>query len=102
MTQRLAKTASALLLCLPFFTGTSRADAPMSYLVVTPSQGHSGDTFYISGAGFPPRTHLYIIMACPSLFDNSARVYGNYKVQLDGPTTDNNGQFLAYPFQAVQ
>lgn len=72
-----------------------------SVLILSPQQGHSGDTIYLSGSGLEPRQHLYVMMACPNWYDKSLSTYNNGVIQWNGPTTDAHGQFRAFPFQVL-
>lgn len=93
----------ALILVLGFSGGsppTVQGQNP-SIVVAAPLEGRSGDTIYLSGAGFAPHEHLYIMMACPDWYDRSASQYGNIKLLQNGPMTDAHGRFQWFPFQAL-
>ncbi len=70
---------------------TTSAEEPL-ILIAVPSEGHPGDTIYLSGSGFDPSAKLYITLACPDWYHNP---YGNIEV-LYGARTDEHGRFLAY------
>lgn len=56
-------------------------------LVIAPLQVHPGDTLFLSGSGFAPRSSLHVQMRC-----------GNASVMREarGPVTNANGQFAAF------
>lgn len=70
-------------------------------LVLAPIEGHSGDTVYLSGSGWPPYKRLYLSMACPDWTKRDAFQYQNYKFQPEGPPTNGQGRFRAFPFQIL-
>jgi len=75
---------------------------PPSILLATPSLGHRGDLFRLSGAHLPPLTRLSIMMACPNWFFAARERYGNtWFSGNQGPRTDAAGQFIGYPVRAL-
>jgi len=81
------------------------ADQGVSYLVASPSQGHSGDTFYLSGVNLEPNQQLYILMTCPLWSDPSVAKYHNEVLLAqppNGPMTDAQGDFAGFKVKALQ
>lgn len=77
-----------------FLWPQGRAQASdITILLAWPTEGHNGDTFYLSGHGYLPRTQLTFLVACPNFFHANN---GNWELY-DGPTTNNHGDFAGYP-----
>jgi hypothetical protein len=73
----------------------------LSQLRVTPSEGHAGGLIDLSGSGFPARTHLNVLMACPSWQAENAVRLGNVVI-MSGPTSNARGQFSGFLFRAIR
>lgn len=65
--------------------------AVLSYLQVSPYEGHPGDPVFVMGAGLPPNSKELLTMACPDAGDAGP----NY-VSIGGPTTDAHGRFVGF------
>lgn len=101
MLRRLALLAvAAAAVSLPGLPQRAVADG-YSILVVTPVQGHSHDTVYLSGDGLEPNKRLAVTMDCPNALDKSVAVYNNGKFEYPGPVTNSRGQFRNFPFQVL-
>jgi hypothetical protein len=72
-----------------------------SVLVVTPIQGHSHDTVYLSGDGLEPNKRLVVTMDCPNALDKSVSQYNNGIMIAKGPLTNSRGEFRDFPFQVL-
>lgn len=79
----------------------ARDTSTLSQLRVTPSVGHAGDNIDLSGSGFPPYTHLNILMACPNWQAENAVRLGNVVI-MAGPITNGRGQFSGFLFRAIR
>lgn len=68
-------------------------------LIVTPAEGHSGDTVYLSGSGFAPGSSLIFTMACPAkpAGEKSRVVLGKA-----GPRIGHSGTFKGASFRALK
>jgi hypothetical protein len=82
----------------------AHATVAVSVLRATPYEGHAGDVIDLSGAGFQPHIHLYVMMACPNWYAPHVADYGNILMIPgdQGPVTDANGEFAGYLFHALQ
>lgn len=92
----------ALCLCLlgallPIQAYAASDNQTAGELIAAPSAGHRGDVVYLSGGKFPPRTQLTIVMACPDLVSEGP---ARFSQGLQGPTTDEHGQFVGFPLTA--
>lgn len=95
-----------LLFLVPFVALPGEAAAgpvldSVSALRVSPQSGHPGDIFYLSGSGLTPNVQLYLFMACPVWYASTVQQYGNEWYTPNGPKTDANGNFVAYPIRAI-
>jgi hypothetical protein len=76
------------------------AQAAISVLIARPTEGHSGDPFYVAGYGFRPNRQLAITMACPNYWDWRVHLYGNIE-RVPGPRTNAQGEFTRFKFTAL-
>lgn len=81
-------------------SASARGTSAITQLRVTPSEGHAGSLIDLSGSGFPPYTHMNILMACPSWQAENAVRFGNVVI-MQGPTTNSRGQFAGFLFRAI-
>ena len=70
----------------------ARAQAPVPVLIAEPTEGHTGDTVFLSGSGFPPGAQPSIALACPDWSNNP---HGNISL-IAGPVADARGRFVAF------
>jgi hypothetical protein len=93
-----------LILLLPLLSSAPARQASAdvnSSLFAFPSEGHSGNTLWLSGSGLQPLAQYIIFMGCPNWFDPTVVPDQNY-IHFVGPTTDANGQFIREPIQVLQ
>lgn len=100
---RISRLVAALAPACLLASGTVSAHgtSSLSQLRVTPSEGHAGDAIDLSGSGFPPYTHLNILMACPNWQAENAVRLGNVVI-IQGPATNDRGQFSGFVFRAIR
>lgn len=104
------KTALRLVMAVVFLPGIggmhrhlAQASPPtpiptgLKVLQAYPYEGHNGDTIYVSGTGFRPRTRLQFLITCPKWDDPTMAGLFNYGLFIG--MSDAKGGFLAVPLQ---
>jgi hypothetical protein len=93
-TRRSVRVLAALMAAVAI---CGQAAAASKYvLLAEPPVAHPGDTIYLSGSGFPPRTALTIVSVCT---DRTPGTNRQISIGAAGPTTNRAGQLIGARFQ---
>jgi hypothetical protein len=96
---RAARTLALVAACLPVLWPQLGAHADVqTILLVSPTAGYNGDTFYLSGSGYLPRDQLAFYIACPDLGSPDVYYYRNAHYY-PGPVVNGNGTFAGFPIR---
>lgn len=100
---KLARLVGVIVPVCLFASGSAAAGSvnSLTQLKVTPNEGHAGDLIDLSGSGFPPFTHLNIVMGCPSYLAQNAVQLKNVTI-LPGPISNIHGEFSGFLIRAIR
>lgn len=91
------RSVRALVALMAALAICGQAAAASKYvLTAEPPVAHAGDTIYLSGNGFPPRTALTIVSVCTG---GTPGTTGQINIGAAGPTTNRAGQLIGARFQ---